>query len=192
MVKGKIKLLREAVANIFKCVTIDYPAGTWPGTKYSQIPPKLRGKPKFNEEKCIGCGACSMSCSGVANSYEDKDGWRFVSIFLGQCLFCGRCEEICPEEAIKLTQEFELSYSGPRESEVAYVRHGIELVLCENCGDVIAPAPQIARCREMVMEKIDPSVREIVVTDMEKYSKYCSKCRQILSHKLNTHTRKFY
>ena len=192
MVKGTIKLLKEAISNIFKCVTIDYPAGVWPGTKYSQIPPKLRGMPKFNEDKCNGCGACSISCPSMAISYKDKDGWRFISIFLGQCLFCGQCQEICPTGAITLTPKFELSYSSPRENEIAYVRHKVKLVLCENCGGVITSTLQIAQLKEKVREKIEPSIKEIVAEDIEKYSKYCFKCRQILSHKLNMHTRKFH
>ena len=192
MVKGKIELLKEIITNIFQCVTIDYPAGTWPGTKYSQIPPKLRGKPRFDEEKCIGCGSCSESCSSQAISYEDKDGKRIISIFLGRCLFCGRCEEICPEEAISLTPEFELSYVGPRESEVAYVRHEVDLAVCENCGAPIAPIPQINRCKEKVMEKIAPSVKEAIVEDMKKYAKYCVNCRRRLSYRLDTHTRRLY
>ena len=192
MVKGKIKLLKEAVTDIFKCVTIDYPAGTWPGTKYSQIPPKLRGKQEFVEAKCIGCGACSVSCSSQAISLNDKDRKRIVSIFLGKCTFCGRCEEICPEEALTLTQEFELSYTGPRESEGAYVRQEVDLAVCENCGAIIAPEPQIKRFKERLMEKIDPSVKEIIAEDMEKYARYCLNCRRQLSYELNTHTRKFY
>lgn len=192
MVKGKIELLKEIITSIFKCVTIDYPAGTWPGTKYSQIPLKLRGKPRFDEEKCIGCGSCSEICSSQAISYEDKDGKRNISIFLGKCLFCGRCEEICPEEAISLTPEFELSYMGPRESEVAYVRHEVDLAVCKNCGALIAPIPQINRCKEKVMEKIDPSVKEVVVEDMKKYAKYCVNCRRRLSYELDTHPRRRY
>lgn len=192
MARGKLKLLKEMITNILRCVTIDYPAGTWPGTKYSQIPLELRGKPKFDEDKCIGCGACSMSCGGVASSYKDEDGKRTISIFLGNCLFCGRCEEICPEEAITLTQEFELSYTGPRENEGAYVRHEVDLALCESCGGVIAPTPQVNRCKRIVVEKINPSIKEIVAKDMEKYTKHCVNCRQLLSYELNTHARKFY
>ena len=29
--------------------------------------------------------------------------------FLGRCIFCGRCEEVCPTAAIKLSQEYELA-----------------------------------------------------------------------------------
>lgn len=192
MVKGKIKLLKEAVSNIFNPVTIDYPAGTWPGNKYSQIPLKLRGKQKFDEEKCIGCGGCMVSCSSHCISLEDKDAKRTISVFLGQCIFCGRCEEVCPEEAITLTPEFELAYTGPRESEGVYVRHKVDLSVCEECGEVIAPTLQISRFKERVTENIDPSIKEIISKDMEKYAKQCINCRRLQSYELATHTRKFY
>ncbi len=32
--------------------------------------------------------------------------WQFN---LGRCIFCGRCEEVCPTAAIKLSQEYELA-----------------------------------------------------------------------------------
>ena len=192
MVKGKIKLLKEAVTNIFNCVTIDYPAGTWPGTKYSQIPPKLRGKQEFVEDKCIGCGACSVACSSQAISCDDNDKKRTVSIFLGQCTFCARCEEICPEDALVLTEEFELAYTGQRENEGAYVKEEVDLVVCDNCGAIVAPEPQIKRFKERLMENIDPSVKEVLAEDMEKYARYCPNCRWQLSFDLNIHTKKYY
>ena len=43
----------------------------------------FRGKPEHTPQQCIGC--------------------------LGRCIFCGRCEEVCPTAAIKLSPEYELA-----------------------------------------------------------------------------------
>jgi hydrogenase-4 component H len=37
------------------------------------------------------------------------------------CIFCGRCEEVCPEGAIKLTQEYELA-SKTKEDLLTCIR----------------------------------------------------------------------
>ena len=33
-----------------------------------------------------------------------------------RCIFCGFCEEVCPEEAIVMSQEFELVFSSQDEA----------------------------------------------------------------------------
>ena len=187
---GKLSSIREAFRNLFKPVTIEYPAGEWPGRKYSQIPPGLRGRPEFDEERCVGCAACVAQCSSGALSYADEDGVRRVSLFLGQCLFCGRCEEICPEEAVKLTEKFELAYS--QESEGAYVENEVELAECKVCGTPFAPVKHLDRIRERVLENIDPSERESISKDMDVYLHACPNCRRLHSYEWNTHVRKRY
>ena len=56
----KITAIKEALKALFKPATTKYPHG--PAT---HVPPGLRGLPQFNEEKCIGCGACAASCSAI-------------------------------------------------------------------------------------------------------------------------------
>ena len=187
---GKLSSIREALRNVFKPVTIEYPAGEWPGRKYSQVPPGLRGRPEFDGEKCVGCAACVAQCSSGALSYEDEGGLRRVRVFLGRCLFCGRCEEICPEEAIKLTEEFELAYV--QESEGAYVENEVELAACRVCGTPFAPGKHLERIRERILENIDPSERESISRDMDVYLYACPNCRRLHSYEWNTHVRKRY
>jgi len=33
-----------------------------------------------------------------------------------RCIFCGFCEEVCPEEAIVMSQEYELVFSSQQEA----------------------------------------------------------------------------
>lgn len=183
-----IKIIKEAMSAIFKPVTITYPAGK-PEERYSQVPQSLRGKPKFDDEKCIGCGACTVQCSSGADRYYDKDDVRVFEISLTKCVFCGRCQEICPEDAIKLTNEFELS--GSNKSEIV-TKLELSLSNCENCGALITTVRQLDRIQERVLENINQKIRDIAREDLSKYLHLCKNCRRKLSYQLNIHTRKHY
>ena len=75
------------------------------GTQTSRYPlepmpvdKNFRGKPEHNPQQCIGCAACVNACPSNALTVETdlKTGelaWQFN---LGRCIFCGRCEEVCP------------------------------------------------------------------------------------------------
>ncbi|MFX0096241.1 MAG: 4Fe-4S dicluster domain-containing protein [Candidatus Hodarchaeota archaeon] len=203
MVKGKLKLLKEAIKSLFNPVTIGYPAGdpnldyTEPhfgkDAKYSIVAEELRGKHKWDPEKCTGCGACSSCCSSSCLLYEDReDGKRHLWVHLGKCIFCSRCEYICPDEALDLTPEFELNYVGDRESEESFVRHDVELEVCGSCGHYVGPKLQVEKYSQRVLEEIHSAVKDAVKEDLDKTSKLCIDCRRKLAYELNLHTRKYY
>lgn len=105
----------EALRNAFKRkkATIKYPFE-------EGIKPKagLRGAHVFYIEKCTGCRACQRVCPPLAiemvPSNLTKTGKRPV-IHLGQCIFCGLCEEACRYEALFLTDYIELSAFNEKE-----------------------------------------------------------------------------
>jgi formate hydrogenlyase subunit 6/NADH:ubiquinone oxidoreductase subunit I len=186
---GKIKLLEEVTKNLSQCVTIDYPGGTWPGNKFSHIVPNGRGKHEFDEEKCIGCQACRNVCPNYTINVQDENEKRTVSVFLGRCTFCGRCMFDCPEEAIKLTPQYEFA-STSRDN--LYVRNSVERKKCSNCGEYLLPDKQLKRTRERILAEIDERVSKIFEEDTKTYLDYCAECRKILAYTKNTHTRKYY
>ncbi|MEM2897192.1 MAG: 4Fe-4S binding protein, partial [Candidatus Bathyarchaeia archaeon] len=106
---GVLALIKSVLKNLGRVVTIDYPAGTWPGNKYSQIVPYGRGMHEFDGEKCTGCGACAAMCPNKSIRLIDDGGSRTVAIYLGRCMFCGLCQDVCPEEALRLTPKYELA-----------------------------------------------------------------------------------
>lgn len=106
---------------------------------------RFRGKPYFQQEDCIGCTACSQVCPSGAIEFRDevKDGKakRVLTIHWDMCIFCGQCQANClTEKGIILSQEFDLATTGKREDLKQTIEK--ELILCECCGEPVAPYEQ--------------------------------------------------
>ncbi|MDY0391665.1 NADH-quinone oxidoreductase subunit NuoI [Desulfobulbus oligotrophicus] len=78
--------------------------------------------PETGDTKCIGCMRCAISCPSRCiriRSHKDKEpGSRRVidcyRIEALRCVYCGFCEEVCPVNALVLTEVFEYSsYDRP-------------------------------------------------------------------------------
>lgn len=140
MRKPKLRELGEAIRALFKGpYTIKYPKEPSPAF------PRYRGKPIFNEEKCVGCGACVHVCPPEARELEDvvEDGrgTRRITIHLDRCIFCGECQVHCiTKEGTVLTNEYDLA-TFDRSQAIETVEK--ELVLCEFCGAVIGARDHI-------------------------------------------------
>ena len=73
--------------------------------------------PATGDSKCIGCMRCAMVCPSRCiriRSHKDKepgsrriiDCYRIEAL---RCVYCGYCEEVCPVNAIVLTEVYEYS-----------------------------------------------------------------------------------
>ena len=88
----------KLAANLFKKpVTVD--------EAYGFLADTYRGMPVRDDEKCTGCGACFERCSSGATKISDVDGDRTVIVDGFNCIFCGRCADVCPEKALSLSFE---------------------------------------------------------------------------------------
>ncbi len=59
----------------------------------------LQPVPKFDREKCVGCGICAKHCPPkVISGTEEKN----PKIDLDGCIRCFCCQELCPYEAISI------------------------------------------------------------------------------------------
>ncbi|MBN2543578.1 4Fe-4S binding protein [bacterium] len=62
-----------------------------------------RGKAVIDEEECIGCGACILSCPEEAIIADEK-----IRIDKTKCTGCGECIPTCPVNAISLIEGSQL------------------------------------------------------------------------------------
>jgi len=145
----KVRELGEALRSLFsRPYTVRYP--------YEPVvpPEAFRGKPKFVEEECIGCGACAQVCPAraidVVDVVEVGVGRRTLTIHHDHCIFCGQCHRFCTtEKGVILTNEFETGTYDRRQA-IATVEK--ELVICQDCGEVIATRDQL----RWVAQKLGP------------------------------------
>ncbi|MBU1694798.1 MAG: 4Fe-4S dicluster domain-containing protein [Verrucomicrobia bacterium] len=117
---------------------------TFPKTPYEPIP-QFRGRPRYNEKECIGCGACAEVCPSKCIDLVDDLGGatpvRRLVQHLDQCIWCGQCERYCPtKEGIKQSTEWDCVGFKREDFEEKVEK---ELLLCEVCGSVIAPVDQV-------------------------------------------------
>ena len=108
----KIRELIEAIKALIKGpYTSKFPKGSY------EPHPNFRGKPKFNDQRCVGCLACEEVCPVGAIAHKDVvdengNNKRVIIHYVDTCIFCGQCEAACiaNHEGIKLSNEWELSF----------------------------------------------------------------------------------
>lgn len=80
-----------------------------------ESPKNQRGKLVYNREICTGCGLCMKVCPAHAieqTVYPAKEGERpqkRIRIYVGNCIFCGQCIDICAKNALTHSPDFLLS-----------------------------------------------------------------------------------
>lgn len=131
----KLRELKEAVtAVVSPRFTTQFPA------KPCIVPEKFRGKPEFDPDTCIGCGACvnvcpSPNCLTMVDDLEADPPVRRITHQTSACIFCGNCHENCTTETgITLSNKWDLA---TLDKESLVENHEYELQMCEKCGELI-------------------------------------------------------
>ena len=57
--------------------------------------------PKFNYDKCIGCGRCYISCKDGGHQAIKFDDNRKPILDGSKCVGCQLCKLVCPQHAIE-------------------------------------------------------------------------------------------
>lgn len=162
MRKPKLRELGEAIrALINGPYTVAFPKKPSPAEK------RFRGIIIFNEDKCIGCGTCAEVCPSDAREMIDDPERRIRKVvhYQDKCLYCGQCVDYCPtKEGIRHTQEYDLA-SLTRDTYPNSIEK--ELVICELCGEVIAPRDQLLWIAKRIGELAYSNPNLILVLNQE-------------------------
>jgi formate hydrogenlyase subunit 6/NADH:ubiquinone oxidoreductase subunit I len=176
-------------------------------TKFPYVPyrpiERFRGRPKFDETACIGCGACAEvcppKCIDVIDDLESTPPKRQLVQHLDACIWCGQCERHCPtQRGIIMSNEYDCVGFSPEDFEERVEK---ELLVCEICGSTLAPVDQLRwltrrlgalafanptlmmfRGRELglIDEGVKSQGEEVLRSD--RLTLQCPKCRRKTAH----------
>jgi formate hydrogenlyase subunit 6/NADH:ubiquinone oxidoreductase subunit I len=79
-------------------------------------PEGFRGKITYDKEACIGCNLCIKVCP--CGAIEAKPEEKKIKIYLSRCCFCAQCNDICPKDCLKMSNEFLLADTDPYSKDL--------------------------------------------------------------------------
>ena len=108
----KVKELAEVLrSSLNPPFTVNYPFVPSPP------PPSFRGKPVFDEDRCVGCGICVDRCPSKAIEIEDLGSKRRLTVHYNRCIYCAFCNYNCqPLEGVKPSQDYKLIFTDKSEA----------------------------------------------------------------------------
>lgn len=145
----KIPYLPEAIRAVVKGpYTVRFPFGETVDTG------AYRGAPVWDEEACVGCGACCEVCPASAiemvDDTESDPPMRRFRLNYDRCIFCGHCHYNCiTEDGIYQTTDWDLATYDRHESCTTVEK---ELVVCDSCGRAVGAKDHIV----WVAKKVGP------------------------------------
>jgi len=120
-----------------------------------------------NTDKCTLCLSCVSLCpSGALLDNEDTPQLRFQE---DACLQCGICSHACPENAITLQPQLDLSDAAFSQR----ILHEEDPFACISCGSLFGVKSSVER----IIEKLADKHPMFTGSDNAKLIQMCDKCR---------------
>jgi Ni,Fe-hydrogenase III small subunit/formate hydrogenlyase subunit 6/NADH:ubiquinone oxidoreductase subunit I len=95
------KIIQKSIAT--GIVTTGYPG------QPAQVSEHFRGRPSFDFEKWTDARPAAEVCpTGAISLCDDRDSRR-VTVDYGLCVFCGLCAGASPDQAVRITPDFEMA-----------------------------------------------------------------------------------
>lgn len=121
----------------------------------------------IDSDKCTLCLACVSLCpTGALADHADRPEVQFTE---NACVQCGVCRSTCPETAIQLIPQLELSNAALQKRAL----HGEDPFECISCGKPFGVASTINR----IVEKLEGNHWMYTNTDNLQLVKMCDDCR---------------
>ena len=86
---------------------------------------ELKRSPATGGALCVACGECMRNCPssvikvrGEKSVARDRTVLRFYFIDYSKCSFCGVCVEVCPQEALAFSFEYEQAFTSRYQTVV--------------------------------------------------------------------------
>jgi coenzyme F420-reducing hydrogenase delta subunit/MinD superfamily P-loop ATPase len=102
----------------------------------------------IDEKECTLCGSCTFHCNTGAMRYEGKE---ILDIFNTStyCIGCGICEEICPEDAIKLEKLIDIGAFIEKDEK----KFDVKIINCSLCGKSLMAEAALNKLKTRLKKK---------------------------------------